>query len=67
MAEWLGDVMQIDTADKTVSGLLPEDVEAAMERVVARGPYVPGKFLRKQVNDQFRDGLHLRLQHQQIM
>ncbi|VAW20719.1 hypothetical protein MNBD_ALPHA11-2023 [hydrothermal vent metagenome] len=67
MADWLSDVMQIDTADKTVGELLPEDVEAAMERVVARGPYVRGKFSRKQVNDGFRDELHLRLQHQQIM
>ncbi len=67
MAEWLGDVMQIDTADKTVGELLPEDVEAAMKRVVARGPYVRGKFSHKQVNDGFRDELHLRLQHQQIM
>jgi len=65
MAEWLGDTMRINTTDKTVRELLPEDVKVAMEHVVARAPYVFGKFSRKQVNDQFRVELRLRQQQQQ--
>ncbi len=67
MAEWLGDIMQIDTTDKTVRELLSEDVEMAMERVVSRGAYIAGKFSRKTVNRAFRAGRHRELMHQQLM
>lgn len=67
MTEWLDGVLHGDTADKTVRDLLSEDVETAMERVIARGPYVEDKFSRKVVNDGFRTGKHRDLMHQQLM
>jgi hypothetical protein len=36
MTEWLDGVLRGDIADKTVRDLLSEDVETAMERVIAK-------------------------------
>jgi len=66
MAEWLDDLTKRDTTDLTVRDVLTDEVEAAMQRVVAREPYKAGKFLRKLVNQAFRDGRHRDLMHQQF-
>ncbi|WP_287995837.1 plasmid pRiA4b ORF-3 family protein [Acidiphilium sp.] len=66
MAEWLDDLTKRDTTDLTVRDVLTDEVEAAMQRVVAREPYQAGKFSRKLVNQAFRDGRHRDLMHQQF-
>lgn len=66
MAEGLDDILQRDHTDKTVGELTPDDARMAMERMVAREPFLPGKFSRKLVNQAFRDGRHRDLMHQQF-
>ena len=66
MVEWLDDLTKQDTTDLTVRDVLTDEVEAAMQRVVAREPYQAGKFSRKLVNQAFRDGRHRDLMHQQF-
>jgi hypothetical protein len=67
MVEWLDDLAKKDTTGLTVRDVLSDDVEAAMERIVAREPYQAGKFSRKLVNQAFRGGRHRDLMHQQLM
>jgi hypothetical protein len=66
MVEWLDDLTKRDTTNLTVRDVLTDEVEAAMQRVVAREPYQAVKFLRKAVNQAFRDGRHRELMHQQF-
>ena len=66
MVEWLDDLTKQDTTDLTVRDVLTDEVEAAMQRVVAREPYQAGKFSRKLVNQAFRDRRHHDLMHQQF-
>lgn len=66
MVEWLDDLTKRDTTDLTVRDVLTDEVEAAMQRVVAREPYQVGKFSRKLVNQAFRDVRHRVLMHQQF-
>jgi len=66
MVEWLDDLVQRDVKDETVGELTTDDVRMAMERMVARGPFLAGKFSRKLVNRAFRDGRHRELTHQQF-
>lgn len=66
MVEWLGEVAQTNDPNLTVRDVLTDDVEAMMHRVLAREPYQTGKFLRKVVNQAFRDGRHRDLMRQQL-
>ena len=45
---------------------MSDDVESAMERMVARKPFVEGKFSRGAVNKRFRSGDHRDLMRQQM-
>lgn len=50
MVEWLDGLTKQDTTGLTVRDVLTDDVEAAMQRVVAREPYQAGNFSGKLVN-----------------
>ena len=66
MARWLDGLTKQDTTGLKVRDVLTGDVEAAMQRVVAREPYQASKFSRKLVNQGFRAGCHLELMRQQM-
>ncbi|MCB1832778.1 MAG: plasmid pRiA4b ORF-3 family protein [Geminicoccaceae bacterium] len=66
MVEWLDDVIQKNVANLTVRDALTEDAQGAIERIVAREPFVSSKFSRKPVNQAFRDGRHRDLMRQQL-
>ena len=66
MVEWLDGLTKRDTTDLTVRDVLTDEVEVAMQRVVAQVPYQSDKFSRKLVNRAFRDGRHRELMHQQL-
>ncbi len=66
MVDWLNDIVHADNSDKAIRDVLTEDAEIAIERVVAREPYVAAKFSRRVVNQAFRDGRHRDLMRQQI-
>jgi len=66
MTDFLEDVVAANAPDRPVSDFLSDDVEAAMERMVARKPFVEGKFLRGTVNKRFRAGDHRDLMRQQM-
>ena len=66
MTAFLGDVAVEAAADRQVSDFLSEDVEAAMERMVARKPFMEGRFSRCDANKRFRAGEHRKLMHQQV-
>ena len=57
MAEFLEDIVAAEAPDRQVSDFLSDDVEAAMERMAARKPFVEGKYSRGGVNERFRAGL----------
>lgn len=66
MAGFLESIVAADAPDRPVSDFMSEDVEAAMERIVARKPFAEGKFLRGAVNKRFRAGDHRDLMRQQM-
>ncbi|SMR83527.1 pRiA4b ORF-3-like protein [Aliiroseovarius halocynthiae] len=66
MTGFLEDVVAADAPERPVSDFLSDDVEAAMERMIARKPFVEGKFSRGAVNKRFRAGEHRDLMHQQM-
>ncbi len=66
MVDFLEDVVAADAPERPVSDFLSDDVEAAMGRMIARKPFVEGKFLRGAVNKRFRAGDHRVLMHQQM-
>jgi len=66
MVVFLEDVVAANAPDRPVSDFLSDDVEAAMERMVARKPFVEGKFLQGAVNKRFRAGEHRELMRQQM-
>ena len=66
MTDFLEDIVAAEAPDRQVSDFLSDDVEAAMERIVARKPFVEGKFLRGAVNERLRAGDHRDLMHQQL-
>ena len=66
MTGFLESVVAADAPDRQVSDFLSDDVEAAMERMVARKPFVEGKFSRGDVNKRFRAGDHRNLMRQQM-
>ena len=66
MTAFLEDVVAADTPDRPVSNFMSDDVEAAMERMVARKPFVEGKFSRGAVNKRLRAGDHRQLMRQQM-
>lgn len=66
MADFLKDIAGANTPDRPVSDFLSDDVEAAIERMVARAPFIEGTFSRRQVNKRFRSGDHQQLMHQQM-
>ena len=66
MADFLTDVVEANAPDRPVSDFLSDDVEAAMERMVARKPFVEGKFSRGAANNRFRAGDHRELMRQQM-
>lgn len=66
MVDFLEDVVAANAPDRPVSDFLSDDVEAAMERMVARKPFVEGKFLQGAVNKRFRAGEHRKLMRQQM-
>ncbi len=66
MTPFLEDVVATDAPNRQVSDLVAEEVEAAMERIAARKPFVEGKFSRGAVNKRFRAGDHRDLMRQQM-
>lgn len=66
MTDFLEDIVVADAPESKVSDFLSDDVEAAMERIAARKPFVEGKFSRGAVNKRFRAGEHRDLMHQQM-
>lgn len=66
MTGFLEDVVAADAPERPVSDFLSDDVEAAMERIAARKPFVEGKFSRGAVNKRFRAGEHRDLMRQQM-
>ncbi|MCY4328030.1 MAG: plasmid pRiA4b ORF-3 family protein [Rhodobacteraceae bacterium] len=66
MVAWLSDLAGRETTGLTVQDVLTDDVEATLQRVVARGPYVEETFSRRSVNDRFRAGDHRDFMHQQL-
>ena len=66
MVDFLEDIVAADVPERPVSDFLSDEVEAAMERMIARKPFVERKFLRGAVNKRFRAGDHRDLMHQQM-
>lgn len=66
MTGFLEDVVAADAPDRQVSDFLSDDVEAAMERIKARRPFLEDKFSRGDVNKRFRAGEHRDLMRQQM-
>ena len=66
MVGFLEDVVAVNAPNRPVSDFMSDDVEAAMERMVARKPFVAGKFSRGAVNKRFRSGDHRDLMRQQM-
>jgi hypothetical protein len=66
MVGFLEDVVAADAPNRPVSDFMSDDVEAAMERMVARKPFAEGKFSRGDVNKQFRAKEHQQLMRQQM-
>jgi len=66
MADFLEDVVAADTPNRPVSDFMSDDVETAMERMIARKPFVEENFSRGTVSKRFRAGEHLELMHQQM-
>lgn len=66
MTGFLEDVVAADDPKRPVSDFLSDDVEAAMKRMIARKPFVEGKFLQGAVNKRYRAGDHRDLMHQQM-
>lgn len=66
MTEFLEDIVAADAPNRQVSDFLSADVEAAMERIAARKPFLVGKFSRGVVNKRFRAGDHRDLMRQQM-
>jgi hypothetical protein len=66
MAEFLEDVVAADAPRRPVSDFMSDDVEAAMERMMARKPFVDEKFLRGDVNKRLRANDHLQMMRQQM-
>lgn len=66
MVGFLEDVAAADAPNRPVSDFMSDDVEAAMERMVARKPFAEGKFSRGDVNKQFRAKEHQQLMRQQM-
>ncbi len=66
MTGFLEDVVAADTPAKQVSDFLSDDMEAAMERIAARKPFIEEKFSRATVNKRLRAGDHRDLMRQQM-
>ncbi len=66
MVDFLEDVVAADAPNRPVSDFMTDDVETAMERMVARKPFVEGSFSRGAVNKRFRAGDHRDLMRQQL-
>ncbi len=66
MTAFLEDVAVGAAADRQVSEFLSEDVEAALERMVVRKPFMGGRFSRCDANGRIRAGAHRKLMHQQV-
>ena len=62
MTEFLEDIVAADDSRRSVF----DDVEMAMERMVARKPYLDGKFSCGAVNKRVWTGAHRELMHQQL-
>lgn len=66
MTDFLEAIVAADASEHPVSAFLSDDVEAAMERMIARKPFVERTFSRAAVNKRFRAGEHRDLMHQQM-
>jgi hypothetical protein len=66
MVDFFEDVVAADVPNRPVSDFMSDDVEAAMERMVARKPFVEGNFSRRAVNKRFRARDHQDLMRQQL-
>ena len=66
MVDLLSDVIKPDADEKTVQEFLTDDVQLAMDRVLAREPYLTTKFSRGDVNRALRAGHHRELMRQQM-
>lgn len=66
MTDFLEDIAAAGAPERPVSDFLSDDVEAAMERMIARKPFVEGTFSRGAVNKRFRASDHRDLMHQQM-
>lgn len=67
MSGFAKELLETHNAGKKVSDFLTEEVEAVMERMTSREPFLEDSFSRRTVNQGFREGRHLQLMHQQIM
>jgi hypothetical protein len=67
MSGFARELVETHDAGKKVSDFLTEEVEAVMERMKSREPFLEGRFSRRTVNQGFREGRHLQLMRQQIM
>lgn len=67
LSGFASDLLECRDTGNDLADLDMSDVQFAVDRINVRELFIAGKFSRKQVNGQFRDGLHLRLQHQQII
>jgi len=71
VGQWLADdpgrwQPERKTTGLTVRDGLTDDVEAAMQRVVVRRPYLTDMFSRKRVNHAFRASQHREFMSQQM-
>ena len=67
MSGFAKELLETHNAGKKVSDFLTEEIEAVMERMTSREPFLEGSFSRRTVNQGFCEGRHLQLMHQQIM
>ncbi len=67
LSDFASDLLECHDTGKSMADLDMSDVQFAMDRINAREPFVAGRFSRKRVNRQLRDGLHRELVHQQLM
>jgi hypothetical protein len=65
MEDFLKEMLTTDDSTRPVSDFMSDDIEVAMERMVARKPFLDGSFKRGPVNKRLRAGEHLEMMHQQ--
>ncbi len=67
LSGFVQDLLERRDANQSLGDLSLDEQHFALERISAREPYLSGRFSRKQVNGQFRDGLHQQLTRQLLI